>query len=187
MQFIFSKKESEILEQIEKRLEKKYLLDWRTDGMLIHVKGNIKLHITFDTSSYDTSHLLLSIQDKEPIKMRLDDLKEHEYLDLLEEIIENLKRQINLFLDFAINFVKNSDFDDEYSDVDPQCLIDIDSCQLLIKGCNTVILYSTFDLFNEDEHIQININDIYGNYPIIRRSTIKPEDLKKVVDFYLNK
>ena len=181
MQIMVTQKEKQIAEQIEKKFQGKYKLDWRIDTISIFINENCSLTLDIKPDlTFGDDALLLSTQDGKQIRMRLDDIKEAEYLDTLEDILINLDIQLSTFKKYIKDFIT------ELKEDNIDYIIDLNYCNLYIdlNSDTKVIIAPVLDLTNDKFVTSFIVNDIHGNYPMKNFTTLSYSDLMELVLYF---
>lgn len=185
MNLLFTQSEQRVINQIEEKFGDKYKLDYSIEGISIFINSKLfssKLNIDVHSTLSDQS-LLLSIDDGKKQVMKIDnDEPDHLYLEVLQDIMNNLNNQFDIFFSFIVGILS------EINDIlEWDHHLDLVSYNLYIKGKNgKAVIKPVFDITNDEDYTTMHINSIDGNYPMKRFTSISYDDLKDDISFFVD-
>lgn len=185
MNLLFTQSEQKVINQIEEKFGDDYKLDYGIEGISIFINSKLfssKLNIDVHSTLSDQS-LLLSIDDGKKHVMKIDnDEPDHLYLEVLQDIMNNLNNQLDIYSEFISGFAES--ITDEYM---WDALLDLVSCKLYVKGKRgKAVVEPVFDITNDEDYATMHINSIDGNYPMKKFTSISYDDLKDDISFFVD-
>ena len=185
MNLLFTQSEIKVINQIKEKFGDKYKLDYGIEGISIFINSKLfstKLNIDVHAVLLNKS-LLLSIDDGKKYVMKIDyDEPDHRYLEILQDIMNNLNNQFDIYREFISGFAES--ITDEYA---WDALLDLVSCKLYVKGKRgNAVVEPVFDISNDENYTTMHINSIDGNYPMKKFTSISYNDLKDDISFFVD-
>ena len=178
MKLSFDQKQQKVLDVIRQRFEDKYDLDYCVDGVSIYVDNKIyrvKLIIGIQYVAADV--LILSVNNTVNYTMTIDG--ECSYLISIQDILDNLKRQMIVYRDFISDYVHH------YLENEDQDKIIVDLVEGKLYLYSKVVIVPVFDINNDENYCEILINSLTGLYPMKRFTSISYDDLTDCISFFI--
>ena len=182
MQLWKNKKEKDVIDKITQRFGNDYSMDFRIGEISIYINSKLsRLKLNIDYFQVNgTNSLVVYTGDDDACYMKYHEDKT-DYLDMINDILNNLSNQLNIYKDFIIGFTQH------LSDNGYEYLMDMVGAKLYINlHNNKVVIEPKLNMSNTENYATMHVNSIYGKYPLEKYTSISFDDLQDDINFFIS-